>query len=102
MPVLMPIAIESLPKSGPTVRSSTTFNGAGKAPARSNNASSLASATVNEPLISPRPPAITLRITGAVMTLSSRTIAKERSILFLVISPNKRAPSLSNTKLTTG
>ena len=51
MPVVMPIEMESLPKSGPTVRSSMTFSGAGKAPARSNKASSLASATVNEPLI---------------------------------------------------
>ena len=37
-----PASIESFPKSGPTVLSSTTFNGVGKAPDLNNNAKSVA------------------------------------------------------------
>ena len=39
---IMPALMESLPRSGPTVRSSIMFRGAGKAPDLNNNAKSVA------------------------------------------------------------
>ncbi len=74
-PVYMPIAIASLPRSAPTVRSSMTVSGAGSAPARSRAARSDACWTVKLPLIWPAPPVIGSRITGALNTLPSSTIA---------------------------
>ncbi len=65
----------SAPSSGPTLRSSTTVSGAGSAPARSSTARSVAEAAVKLPLIWPRPPVIGSRITGALITLSSSTMA---------------------------
>src|ERR1700748_305512 len=41
---IAPARIESAPSSGPTLRSSTTVSGAGRAPARSSTARSLAEA----------------------------------------------------------
>ena len=38
-----PASMESLPRSGPTVLSSTTLSGVGRAPERSSNAKSVAS-----------------------------------------------------------
>jgi hypothetical protein len=43
---IAPASIESAPRSGPTLRSSTMLSGAGKAPARSRTDSSFASWTV--------------------------------------------------------
>ena len=50
---LTPASIESCPKSGPTVLSSTTDNGAGRAPDRSNKARSVAVWNVKLPEIVP-------------------------------------------------
>ena len=52
----IPALIESWPKSGPTVLSSTIFNGAGKAPDLNNNAKSVADWNVKFPVIWPEPP----------------------------------------------
>ena len=73
---IAPARIESAPSSGPTLRSSTTVSGAGSAPARSRTERSVAEAAVKLPLISPRPPMIGSRITGALSTRLSSTIAK--------------------------
>ena len=62
---IRPLWIESRPRDGPTVRSSMIFTGAGKAPARSTMARSLASWVVKEPVILALPPAIFSWITGA-------------------------------------
>jgi len=60
-----PAWIESAPRSGPTVRSSMIDSCAGKAPARSRRARSLALCTVKEPEMTPEPPVIGSRTTGA-------------------------------------
>ena len=78
----IPALIESCPKSGPTVRSSIIFNGAGKAPDLNNNAKSVADWKVKLPLICPLPPAIELLITGALTILPSKTIASLLPIPF--------------------
>ena len=70
--------MESSPSPGPTTRSSTTSNGAGKAPERSNNAKSFADLTEKLPVIIPLPPVIGELITGALITRPSKTIAKRR------------------------
>ena len=54
--------------------------GAGRAPARSNKARSLADWTVKLPEMMPLPPRIGSRITGALMTLLSSTILEERTV----------------------
>ncbi len=48
---MAPARIASAPSSGPTLRSSTTVSGAGRAPARSSTARSVALAAVKLPLI---------------------------------------------------
>ena len=70
-----PALIESAPRLGPIERSSTTVSGAGKAPARNSTARSLASWTEKLPLICPWPPMIGSRMTGALITLPSSTMA---------------------------
>ena len=69
----------SLPSDGPTVRSSTISIGAASAPARISSAMSFASRVFIRPLIWTRPPPISSRITGAVITsalpFSTSTIA---------------------------
>ncbi len=52
---MAPARMLSAPSSGPTVRSSTTVSGAGRAPARSSTARSVAVCAVKLPLISPAP-----------------------------------------------
>ncbi len=94
--------MESAPKPAPTVLSSRTSSGAGRAPERSSKAKSLADLTVKLPLITPLPPKMALWITGAEITSLSRTIAKRSPILFLVASPNFLPPKPLNLKLTTG
>ena len=54
----MPASIESFPKSGPTLLSSTMLIGAGRAPERSNNAKSVDSWKEKPPEIVPVPPVI--------------------------------------------
>ncbi|MNL62718.1 hypothetical protein D3C87_1867660 [compost metagenome] len=54
------------------------------------------------PLIWPLPPMIGSRMTGAVKTLPSSTIAKGRPTLSRVISANCRAPSESKVNETIG
>ena len=46
-----PFRMESAPRDGPTVRSSRIWTGAGRAPARSTIARSLASSAVKPPVI---------------------------------------------------
>ena len=48
---ILPAAIESAPKPGPTERSSTISSGAGKAPALNKTARSVASCDVKLPVI---------------------------------------------------
>ena len=55
-----PALIESAPRPAPTVRSSITSNGAGKAPERNNKAKSFADLTSKLPVITPLPPKIAL------------------------------------------
>ena len=50
----------------------------------------------------PLPPRIGSRITGALITLLSSTIAKGLPTFSRVASPKRRAPAASNLKLTTG
>ncbi|MNL58013.1 hypothetical protein D3C87_1816130 [compost metagenome] len=94
--------MESAPRLASTVRSSITLRLAGSAPARNSTARSLAEAVVKLPLIWPEPPVIGCWITGAVMTVLSRTMAKRWPTLAEVISPKVMAPRVSNLKLTTG
>src|ERR1700742_3657858 len=54
--------MESWPRPGPTVRSSMMVSGAGRAPARSRMARSLALCTVKLPEICPEPPRIGSRV----------------------------------------
>ena len=99
---ILPARTESAPRSGPTVRSSRMVSGAGRAPARSSSAKSVVCCTVKLPLMMPRPPVMALRITGALITLPSRMMAKGRPTFFEVASPNLRAPTESKLKATTG
>ena len=57
---------------------------------------------VNLPLMMPDPPRMGSRMTGALITLLSRTMANGLPTLFWVTEPNRRAPTASNRKLTTG
>ena len=98
---MAPARIASAPSSGPTLRSSTTVSGAGSAPARSSTARSVALAAVKLPLIWPRPPVIASRITGALITLSSSTMAKRLPTLRLLTSAKRRVPTESKVKFTT-
>ena len=101
MQAVVPALIESAPRSGPTVRSSRMMSGAGKAPARSNSARSVADCTVKLPEMTPLPPRIGSRMTGAVITLPSRTMANGLPTFSFVASPKRRPPAESNLKLTT-
>ena len=91
-----PFSMLSAPRLGPTVRSSTISIGAASAPARSSSATSLASLTLMRPLIWTRPPPISARITGAVMTsplpFSTSTIAMRLPMFSRVSCWNTRAP----------
>ena len=58
----------SAPSDGPMVRSSMMSIGAASEPARSSRAVSLASTVVMRPEICTRPPPISVRMTGAVIT----------------------------------
>ncbi len=99
---ISPARIESAPRPGPTVRSSSTFSGAGSAPARSSSARSCASCTVKPPLMMPDPPRIGSRITGAQITLLSSTMANGLPTFALVASAKRRAPTASKRNDTTG
>ena len=98
---IAPARIESAPSSGPTLRSSTTVSGAGSAPARSSTARSLADWALKLPLIWPRPPVIGSRITGALITWLSSTMAKRWLTLARVTSAKRRAPTELKVKFTT-
>src|SRR5487761_2526847 len=63
-----PLAMFSLPSDGPTVRSSMISIGAARAPARISSAMSCAPRDDMRPRICSRPPPISSRMTGAVMT----------------------------------
>ena len=89
--------MESSPSEGPTVLSSMTFTGAGRAPALKTVARSLASSALKLPSIMALPSGILERITGADWTMSSRTIARFLSIFLSVISAKALPPSLLNS-----
>ena len=95
-----PDFIESFPRSGPTVLSSTIKIGVGKAPDLNSNARSVASWKVKLPDIVPLPPVIDSLITGALITLSSKTMANLLPTFFVVTLPNFCAPNLSKVKDT--
>src|SRR5579859_3256138 len=71
-----PARTASAPSSAPTVRCSSTFMGAGSAPARSSTDSSLALSGVKFPSISPDPPGIGPLMLGASMTFLSGRITE--------------------------
>ena len=98
---ITPALIESWPRSGPTVLSSTMLSGAGNAPDLRSNAKSVADWNVKFPLIWPFPLAIVSLITGALTILPSRTIANCLPIPVLVALPNLFAPTLSSVNDTT-
>ncbi len=62
---MTPFRMESLPSEGPTFLSSSTFTGAGRAPARSAMARSWASSRVKRPVICALPPEMRSCMTGA-------------------------------------
>ena len=93
--------IESAPRLGPTVRSSTIVSLAGSAPARSRTARSLAPWTVKLPEIWPEPPRIGSRICGAEITLLSSTMAKSLPTLCCVAGRSAARP-WSKRKVTIG
>ena len=97
-----PARIESWPRPGPTVRSSTMVSFAGKAPARSSTARSLACWTVKRPEIWPDPPVIGCRTRGAEMTSLSSTMARARPTFSVVVCPKRWAPRRLKRKLTIG
>ena len=73
----LPAWIASSPTVGATVVSARIFIGAGSAPALSSSASFFAAFASKRPVISPCEP-ISLLMTGAEMSVSSRTIASWR------------------------
>jgi hypothetical protein len=77
-------------------------SGAGSAPARSSAARSDVSWTVKLPLIWPAPPVIGSRMTGALRTLPSSTIAKGLPTFACVIAAKVLAPALSSRNDTIG
>ncbi|SCV65929.1 hypothetical protein ANAPH2_01424 [Anaplasma phagocytophilum] len=77
------------------------FNGAGSAPDFSKMANSLAVSKSNLPVISPFPPRMGSRITGAVRTTLSKTAANGLPACCLVMSANFLVAALSNLKYTT-
>ena len=89
-----PVRIESFPRDGPTVRSSATVIGAGRAPTCSTIARSPASSALKLPVMRASPPGIRSRIDGADMTLSSRTMASCLPTLSTVTRRKRLAPLL--------
>ena len=83
----LPASIESLPNPGPTDLSSSIVNGTGNAPALNTRAKSPDSWTEKFPVIWPFEK-IWPCITGALITLLSRTIANGFPIFLPVILPN--------------
>ena len=86
-PIIKEIApefIESWPKSGPTVRSSTISRGVGSAPDLNNKAKSVASWKLKSPEIIPLPPVIGSLIEGALIIWLSNTMAILLPTLFKV------------------
>ena len=88
----LPDSMESVPNPGPTIRSSTTSSGAGKAPERNINASSLADCGVKLPVMMPLPPVMADLISGAVITLPSKTMARRLPTFSRVAMPKRLAP----------
>ena len=96
-----PALIELAPRLGPIERSSTTVSGAGSAPARNSTARSFASWTEKLPLICPWPPMIGSRMTGALITLPSSTMANGSPTWRVLTSAKRLAPMRSSPKWTT-
>ncbi len=103
---LKPFSMLSLPRLGPTVRSSMISIGAASEPARRSSATSFASVVLMRPEICTRPPGISLRITGAVMTsplpFSISRIAMRLPTLVRVSSRKMVAPGPSRRRCTAG
>ena len=95
---IFPELIESWPKSGPTVLSSTIFIGTGNAPDLSNKAKSVASWKEKFPEIDPLPPVIGSRTLGALMIFPSNMIAILLPTLSVVDLANFFDPILSKEK----
>ena len=103
--LLKPLAMFSLPRLGPMVRSSTISIGAASEPARSSSARSLASFTDMEPEMRKRLPS-SPSITGAVSTsplpFSNRTMAMRFFRLRRLVSRMIWPPLASTTRSTEG
>ncbi len=99
---MTPLFIESWPKSGPTVLSSSTCIGAGNAPTLKTSAKSWATCASNLPLITASPEGIASLIRGADWTFPSKTIARRLPTLAAVISANFLAPAALNCRTTIG
>ena len=99
---MAPALIESSPKSGPTVLSSTIFKGAGSEPDLKRRAKSVADWNVKFPVITPFPPSMGSLIFGALIISLSNIIASFLPTLFVVTLPNFFVPTLSREKLTVG
>src|SRR3546814_5921605 len=97
----MPLRMESAPRSGPTVRSSTTVNATGSLPERSAMESSLALATVKLPEICAEPPRIGSLMLGAERTTRSEEHTSELQSLmrisYAVFCLKNKQENISNT-----
>src|SRR6266540_4070116 len=99
MEAVIPLRIESSPSEGPTVRSSRYVRPAGRAPARSTSARSLASSGVKLPVICPVS-VIRSWIRGADCTRLSRMIARNLPTLAPVAAENFSAPAAVRKNVT--
>ncbi len=102
----VPLVTSSGPRVAPTVDSAAMVTGAGSAPERSTRAMALASSSWSRALRAvPRViwplEVISLWMTGALSTLSSRTMAMRRWMFSEVSFPMSREPSGDILKVTT-
>ncbi len=78
------------------------FSGTGSAPFFKRVARSWALCSVKFPLIWPEPPQMASRMTGALITLPSKTMANSFPTLVFVASQKRLPPIESKVKATTG
>src|SRR3954462_15512527 len=95
---MRPACRDSLPRVGLTVSSCCLVSSTGRAPSFSTSARSLASCSVNEPEIWPRPFGICSLIVGADSTWRSSTMASCWLTRRWVMSENLAAPALFISK----
>src|SRR3546814_18428431 len=98
----MPLRMESAPRSGPTVRSSTTVNATGSLPERSAMERSLALATVKLPEICDEPQRIGSLMLGAERTTPLRMIANDRLKFYIVHRATLRPPAPTKRQVPNG